>query len=96
MPAHSPDAARFGSVPDDTDPIVAERLLVRYRAMSPSEKAQHVGALNAAVRGAALAGIRQRHPAATHREQQLYLAALLLGDDLVRAAFGWDPEVQGR
>ncbi len=48
------------------------------------------------MRAAALAGIRLRHPEADEREQRLYLAALLLGDDLVKRAFGWDPAVRGR
>ncbi|MCB9686218.1 MAG: hypothetical protein H6738_24570 [Alphaproteobacteria bacterium] len=83
-------------LPEDTDAATWERLVERTRAMGPAGRARRAGELNASVRAAALAGIRLRHPTADEREQRLYLAALLLGDDLVRRAFGWDPDVRGR
>lgn len=84
------------SVPEDTDPEAWERLVERTRALGPAGRARRTAELNASVRAAALAGIRLRHPEADEREQRLYLAALLLGDDLVKRAFGWDPAVRGR
>lgn len=86
----------FSAIPEDTDPDTWERLVERTRAMGPAGRAVRAGELNASVRAAALAGIRIRHPEANEREQRLYLAALLLGDDLVKRAFGWDPAVRGR
>jgi hypothetical protein len=83
-------------IPDDTDAETWERVVAHTRAMGPVGRALRAGELNASVRAAALAGIRMRHPGANEREQRLYLAALLLGDDLVKRAFGWDPAVRGR
>lgn len=82
--------------PEDTDADAWEQLVLRTRAMGPVARAVRAGELSASVRAAALAGIRIRHPEADEREQRLYLAALLLGDELVKRAFGWDPAVRGR
>ena len=82
--------------PDDTDPATWLRLVERWRSVAPAEKGRRVGELNAAVRAAALIGIRLRHPDATPAEQRLYLLTLLYGDELVKKAYGWDPAVRGR
>lgn len=38
------------------------------------------------------AGVRLDHPDASPREIRLRAAARLYGSDLIRRAFGWDPE----
>jgi hypothetical protein len=74
----------------------AERILVEgYRRMSPSDKLRRVAALNCMVRALALADIRRRHPNASPRECALRLASRTLAPDLMRKAFGWDPDLEG-
>jgi len=80
----------------DTHPD-AERVLVQgYRHMSPAQKLQRVVALTQGCQQFALARLRQQYPGESERRLQLRLAALWLGDDTMRAAFGWDPEREGR
>ena len=68
-----------------------ERLQVeRWRRMSPREKAAIVSGLTQAAYDLALAGVRQRHPLATDREQFLRVAMITLGADLAREAY---PEI---
>lgn len=43
----------------------------------------------------ALAGVRSRHPQADERECLLRIASLYLPTDLMRKAFGWDPDEKG-
>jgi hypothetical protein len=90
------NARVFPVRPADTDEATWRRWIARWSAMSPADKARKIVDSNATVRAAALAGIRQRHPEATEREQQMYLAAQRMGDELAKAAFGWDPAVRGR
>jgi hypothetical protein len=47
------------------------------------------------VRALALADIRRRHPNASDRECALRLASRHISADLMRKAFGWDPDVEG-
>lgn len=58
--------------------------------MSAAQKAETVATLSRGVRDLALAGIRQRYPDATAREQFLRLAMLTLGRELAAAAY---PEI---
>lgn len=58
--------------------------------MSVADKAAVVSGLTQAAYDLALAGIRQRYPAASPREQFLRLAVVTLGFDLARKAY---PEV---
>jgi hypothetical protein len=79
----------------DTDPE-AERILIEgYRRMSASEKLKRVGELTELVRSVALADIRRRYPNASPRECQLRLASRWIDADLMRKAFGWDPDKEG-
>jgi len=55
--------------------------------MSDAEKVAIVSGLTQAVYELARAGVRQRHPAASEREQFLRLAIVTLGPDLARAAY---------
>jgi hypothetical protein len=58
--------------------------------MTSAEKAAVISGLTEAVYELARAGIRQRHPNASPREQFLRLAIVTLGPDLARQAY---PEI---
>lgn len=58
--------------------------------MTPAEKLELVMRMNAAVRELALAGVRERYPNASPREQFLRRAQATLGDELARKAY---PEI---
>jgi hypothetical protein len=58
--------------------------------MTAAEKAATITGLTQAVYEMARAGIRQRYPNASSREQFLRLAIVSLGDDLARKAY---PEI---
>lgn len=58
--------------------------------MSASQKLALVSAMSQTVRDLAVAGIRQRYPLATPREQLLRLAVVTLGPELALAAY---PEI---
>lgn len=69
-------------------PADIERLQVqRWQRMSPAEKAAIVSGLTRAAYELALAGVRQRWPDASPREQFLRLAIVTLGSDLARKAY---------
>jgi len=76
----------------DTSPEIEQRQIEAWRAMSPAEKAELITGLTQAARAMALAGIRDRHPDASEREQFLRLAIITLGADLARRAY---PEIDG-
>jgi hypothetical protein len=66
----------------------AEALQVRaWRAMSPAQIARLVDDLSSAVRALALAGLRERHPAATEPELVARLAEITLGAELAHRAY---------
>jgi hypothetical protein len=77
-------------LPNDTDPRIEAILIQGYRAMSVSQKLEHVRALTRAVQELALLDIRRRHPEADEREQALRAASRWLDPELMRRAFGWD------
>jgi len=70
--------------------------LARWSEASPARKLEMIEALCHDSRRLALAGIRQRYPDATRREQTLRLGALTIERQLMIDAFGWDPEREGR
>jgi hypothetical protein len=74
----------------DTSPDIERMQIERWRRMSPAEKAAIVSGLTRSVHELALAGIRQRYPDASPREQFLRLALLTLGPELARSAY---PEI---
>ena len=86
----SPPAARPRSGRSDTDPRVEAVLIAAYRAMSPAEKIRRVLECNAAAERMALAGLCSRHPGASPGELRRRLAALRLGEHLMREVFGPD------
>jgi hypothetical protein len=90
-----PGGRSLRSLSSDTDPE-AERILIEgYRRMPVWEKLQRVGELNELVQSLAMADIRRRHPDASPRECALRLASRWLDADLMRKAFGWDPDKEG-
>lgn len=66
----------------DTAAEIEERQVEAWRRMSPAEKLSLAASMTMAVRELALAGVRQRYPDASPREQFLRLAILTLGKDL--------------
>jgi len=79
----------------DTSPEARAVMVQLLRQMTPERKIERVAALNRMTRGLAMAGLRERHPHASEEELRLRLAALLLGPDLARKAYGWAPERGG-
>jgi hypothetical protein len=79
----------------DTDPAIEDRQLEAWRRMGPEQKLRIVSELVRASEELALAGLRQRHPAASGRELDLRLAALRLERDLMVRWLDWDPEREG-
>jgi hypothetical protein len=66
----------------------AEDMQVRqWRAMSSVEKARLITSLCRMADAMAIAGLRQRHPAATERECFLRFAALKLGRELAERVY---------
>ncbi|MBI2377442.1 MAG: hypothetical protein HYV07_25805 [Deltaproteobacteria bacterium] len=80
---------------EDTDPKAQAILVEGYRRMSGSKKLAIVQQLTVAVQELAILDIRRRHPEASEREVKLRLASRWLPVATMRAAFGWDPEIQG-
>lgn len=70
----------------EADRVVFEKL----RAMSPADRLTLALSLSQSVRELALAGVRQRHPHASVREQLLRLAVTIHGRDLATRAY---PEI---
>jgi hypothetical protein len=69
----------------------AERVVVeKLRAMSPQQRLSLALSLSQSVRALALAGVLQRHPGASPREQLLRLAITIHGRELATAAY---PEI---
>jgi hypothetical protein len=79
----------------DTHPDVEKLLIEVYRRVPASEKVQRVRELNRLIQNLALADIRRRHPEADERECALRLASRWLSAELMRRAYGWDPEREG-
>ena len=66
------------------------------RRMTPAEKYARIQALNEGVLQLAAARIRKQYQPTSEHELRLRVAALWLGDEIMRRVFNWDPEVQGR
>ena len=74
----------------------AEQVLVQlYRRMTPEQKLHAIFELQRAGDAIALAGIRSRHPSVSEREAALRLAARKYPQQLMVAAFGWNPQARG-
>lgn len=83
------------SGPSDTHPDMEKRLIEGYRAMTPARKWQGVQSLNRTLENLARADVRRRHPEADEREVNLRVASRRLPAELMRRAFGWDPDREG-
>lgn len=71
----------------DTDDAITERQFEGWRRMTDAQKLELALQMSETVRQLAIAGIRQRYPDATPREQFLRLARATLGDELARKAY---------
>jgi hypothetical protein len=69
----------------DTSPEVERLQVEAWRRMSSEDKAALVSGLSQAAFEMALAGVRERHPDASPREQLLHLAVITLGPELARS-----------
>jgi hypothetical protein len=76
-----------GVLSADTSRAAEDIQVERWRAMSPSERADLISSLCRTVDAFALAGIKLRHPGASERECFLRLAAIKLGADLARRVY---------
>jgi hypothetical protein len=74
----------------DTPLDIEGRQIEAWRRMTPAEKLSLVMDLTSTVRRLALAGVQQRYPNASPREQFLRLAVVTLGNDLARKVY---PEI---
>lgn len=79
----------------DTAPEIEKLLIAGYRRMSAAQKLRLMQDLNRTAQLLALSDIQRRHPQATPREWQLRLASRWIEPELMRAAFAWDPDVEG-
>jgi hypothetical protein len=79
----------------DTHPDIERIQIEAYRKMSPAEKWRRVEDLNRTLDALALADVRRRHPNANEYECRLRVASRRIPADLMRKAFGWNPEVEG-
>ena len=79
----------------DTDEATERYLFERLRALPAWRKAEMLSASTRAACDLAMAGLRQRHPAATTAELRKRFAALVLGREASIELFGWDPEQEG-
>ena len=71
----------------DTSQDIERRQIESWRRMSPAQKAALVTGLTRAAWEMTAAGVRQRHPTATPREQFLRVAVIVLGPELARLAY---------
>ena len=67
----------------------------RYRRMPISEKLECIAELNRLEDERRRADIRVRYGSLSEREMRLRLAAPRLGRELMKKAFGWDPDEKG-
>jgi hypothetical protein len=79
----------------DTNVVVRNLVVERLRFMSVSEKVDIVVRLTDNCLALAVAGIRQRHPAADDHEVRMRLGVLRVGPALMLEAFGWDVAEHG-
>jgi hypothetical protein len=84
------------SAASDTTPPVEALLLEGYRRMSGAQKLERMAALNRMARELALVDLRRRHPNDTPDQRRMRLASRWLDPSLMRDAFGWDVEREGR
>lgn len=79
----------------DTHPAIEKIQIEGYRRMSAAEKFRQVQEMNRFLEMLAWADVRRRHPNADDQECRLRVASRRIPADLMRKAFGWDPDKQG-
>jgi hypothetical protein len=79
----------------DTSREVEERVMARWRSMTPTEKLAEIDDLCRGIDEVAAMGIRMRHRTADDLEVRLRLAALRIDRVLMITAMGWDPTAHG-
>ena len=80
---------------DDTHPEIERLWIDGLRRRTPAQRFHRIGELNATLQRLAEIETRQRHPDAPEREIRLRVAARRLPAELMRRAFGWDPDREG-
>ena len=83
------------NLPNDTHPAMEQKMIELLRQMSPAQKIQRVRSLNQTLELLALADVRRRYPDADERECFLRVASRRLSPELMRKAYGWNPEEEG-
>lgn len=74
----------------------AEKVMIEgYRKMPVWRKLQQVREMTRLVYELAMNDVRRNYPQADERELKLRLASRWLDPELMRKAFGWDPEKEG-
>lgn len=76
----------------DTAPEAEQCLIEGYRRMPAWRKLQCITDLNMFLRQAQLAQIQKAYPDADEHELKLRLAARWIEPELLKKAFGWEPE----
>jgi len=79
----------------DTHPEIERIIVEAARKMTFAERFQKVEQLIWAAEQLALADIKDRYPNATEHETRMRLGSRRIPADLMRKAFGWDPDVEG-
>lgn len=79
----------------DTSPEIEAMQVEGYRRMTGEQRIARVLDMNRTVDALAAAGIRERHGEISDRELRIRIAALRYPRELLIAAVGWDPEVEG-
>jgi hypothetical protein len=80
---------------EDTSEEVERIQIEAWRTRTPAENLARMVAMTRRIQEIQLAEIRRRHPHADARELKMRLASRRLDPDLMRRAFGWDPDVEG-
>ncbi|MCA9492207.1 MAG: hypothetical protein KC621_19880 [Myxococcales bacterium] len=81
---------------EDTDPAAHEVYVRLLRERTAVQRLAMVARINEAADEMALARLRRQYPNEPERRLRMRLQSLKYGDDLMRAAFGWDPGTEGR
>ncbi len=89
------DPHPMSKICNDTHPEVERILIERYRQMSAVEKWQRMTELCQFAEAMAMADVRERYPDATERECFLRVASRRLSPEIMRKAYGWDPDKEG-
>jgi hypothetical protein len=79
----------------DTHPKIEQIIIESYRRMSAAEKFKIVDDLTRAAISLTMSGVRNRHLDADERQCRLRAASRWLDAELMRKAYGWDPDVEG-